>query len=156
MLKLVLTGIWVALVTAAAAYFSAGFMAQAPGDATAEKDKPELEQVQTEMTSVPMLRGGEVLGYVIVQLNFAVDKAKLEELHVEPGPYLTDAAFRAVFLNPEADFARLRSSDIDALTASIKTEANKRLGGEVVHDVLLQQLNFVRRDDVRTHWIKEK
>lgn len=156
MLKLVLTGIWVALVTAAAAYFSAGFMAQTPGDAAANKDTPELEQVQTEMTSVPMLRGGEVLGYVILQLNYAVDKAKLEELHVEPAPYLTDAAFRAVFQSPEADFTRLRSSDIDALTTAIKAEANKRLGGEVVHEVLLQQLNFVRRDDVRTHWIKEK
>lgn len=155
-MKLVLTGIWVALVTAAAAYFSAGFMAQTPGDAAANKDTPELEQVQTEMTSVPMLRGGEVLGYVILQLNYAVDKAKLEELHVEPAPYLTDAAFRAVFQSPEADFTRLRSSDIDALTAAIKMEANKRLGGEVVHEVLLQQLNFVRRDDVRTHWIKEK
>lgn len=155
MLKLVFIGIWVALVTAGAAYFSAGFMAQPAATAAAE-DVVELEQVETEMTSVPMLRGGVVLGYVIIQLNYAVDKAKLEAMHVEPGPFLTDAAFRAVFQSPEADFARLRASDIDALTEAIKVEANKRLGGEIVHQVLLQQLNFVRRDDIRTHWIKEK
>lgn len=156
MLKLVLTGIWVALVTAAAAYFSAGFMAQPDSAADAAAKPPELEQVSTEMTSVPMLRGGVVLGYVIIQLGYAVDKEKLAALHVEPGPYLTDAAFRAVFQNPQADFAQLRASDIDHLTEAIKSEANKRLGGDIVHEVLLQQLNFVRREDIRTHWIKDK
>jgi flagellar basal body-associated protein FliL len=154
-LKLVIIGIWVALVTAAAAYFSAGLMSQPPAADGAEAGHV-VEQVSTEMTSVPMIRDGTILGYVIIQLNFAVDKAKLEEAKVEPAPFLVDAAFRAVYQNSQADFARLRASDIDKLTDSIRDEANKRLGPDVVQQVLIQQLNYVRKDDIRTHWIKEQ
>jgi len=38
---------------------------------------------------------------------------------------------------------------------AVKAEANKRLGGGMVHQVLIQQLNFVRKDDIRTNWVKD-
>jgi hypothetical protein len=152
MLKLVLVGVWVAIVTAGAAYLSATLQAT-PG-ATADKEAFQgIESISTEMTSVPMVRGGTVVGYVIIQLNFAADHAKLQALQLEPKPFLIDAAFRVIYANP-ADFTRLRAADIDALTAAIAVEANRRMGGEVVKQVLIQQLNYVRKEDIRTHWIK--
>lgn len=154
MLKLVVIGIWVAVVTAGVAYFSAGFFAAQPE--TAAGDHPmNIEQLSTEMTSVPMIRNGEVLGYVIIQLNYAIDRDAIKKAHLDPLPYLIDAAFRAVFLNPQADFTKLRASDIDKLTEAIKAEANRRLGEGMVQEVLLAQLNFVRRGDIRTNWVKQ-
>lgn len=153
MLKLVIIGIWVAVVTAGVAFFSAGFFATPPEAADGEH-AVTLEQLSTEMTSVPMIRGGQVLGYVIIQLNYAIDKAAKEKAHIDPMPYLVDAAFRAVYLNPQADFAKLRASDIDKLTEAIKAEANRRLGEGMVREVLLAQLNFVRKEDIRTNWVK--
>ena len=153
MLKLVAIGIWVALVTAAAAYFSAGFMAAPAQEA---EHGGGLEQIATEQTSVPMIRDGTILGYVIIQLNFAVDADKVADLKLEPQPFLVDAAFRAVFQNTEADFAKLRASDIDKLTDAIREEANRRMGPGAVQQVLIQQLNYVRKEDIRTHWIKDK
>lgn len=146
-------GIWVAVVTAGVAYFSAGFFATPP-EAAEGGQAVTLEQLSTEMTSVPMIRDGQVLGYVIIQLNYAIDKAAKEKAHIDPLPYLVDAAFRAVYLNPQADFAKLRASDIDKLTEAIKTEANRRLGDGMVREVLLAQLNFVRKEDIRTNWVK--
>jgi flagellar basal body-associated protein FliL len=153
-LKLVVIGIWVAVVTAGVAYFSAGFFATPP-QAAAGEHAVTLEQLSTEMTSVPMIRDGQVLGYVIIQLNYAVDKDAIKKAHIDPLPYLIDAAFRAVYLNPQADFARLRASDIDKLTDAIKAEANRRLGDGMVQQVLLAQLNFVRKEDIRTNWVKQ-
>jgi flagellar basal body-associated protein FliL len=155
-LKLVLIGIWVAVVTALSSYFAAGFMSQpAVPDGTGEAQHKVLEQLSTEMTSVPMVRNGSVIGYVIIQLNFAIDKEAKDKSHVDPLPYLVDAAFRAVYQNPQADFAKLRASDIDKLTDAIKEEANQRLGHGMVDQVLIQQLNYVRREDIRTNWVKE-
>ena len=108
------------------------------------------------MTSVPMVRDGQVLGYVIIQLSFAADKAKLRELKLEPASFMTDAAFRTIYANEEVDFRRLRKSDLDQLTASMATEANLRLGAEVVRQVLILQLNFVKKEDIRTNWISKK
>lgn len=147
-------GIWVAAVTAGAAYVSAGIMSAPPAPDNGES-LPQLEQLSTEMTSVPVIRNGAVSGYIIIQLNFAVNKEAKEQSHADPTPFLIDAAFRAVYQNPQADFQRLRASDIDKLTEAVKAEANKRLPGNMVHEVLIQQLNFVRKEDIRTNWVKD-
>lgn len=157
MLRLAISGLWVALVTGASAYFAATLMsAEGSADATGEIIAPEFVELKTEMTSVPMIRGGEVLGYVIIQLSYSVDKDVLEEIKIEPKPYLVDAAFRGVFSSSQTDFRRVRSSDLDALTERIATEANRRLGRNLVQQVLIQQLNYVRKEDIRTNWIGKK
>ncbi|MFT3988546.1 hypothetical protein [Aestuariivirga sp.] len=154
MLKLVLIGVWVAMVTAASAYFGAGLFGGKSGDPQQHADLG-VEQLSSDMTSVPMVRGGEIIGYVIIQVTFAADKAVLAELKLDPKPYLTDAEFRAVYGNTEADFTRLRPADIDVLTTAIASEANARIGGKLVRQVLIQQLNYVRKEDIRTHWINK-
>lgn len=158
MLKLVLVGIWIAMVTAGAAVLSARYLTgagEAGGIEGASADM-EIEEIKTEMTSVPMVRGGEVLGYVIIQLSFAADKAKLAQMKLEPAPFMTDAAFRAIYANEQVDFRRLRRSDLDSLTTMIAQEANARMGADIVRQVLIQQLNFVKREDIRTNWIGRK
>jgi hypothetical protein len=47
----------------------------------------------------------------------------------------------------------LRGSDLDKLTVAIAKEANSRIGSELVRQVLIQQLNFVPKEDIRTNWI---
>jgi hypothetical protein len=155
MLKLIAIGLWVAGVTATAAYVSAGYMAEGPHQSAGQEDYKGLEQLKTEMTSVPMIRGGVITGYVVIQLTFAADIGKLEELKLEPQPFLVDAAFRAIYDSPETNFAKLKPADIDKLTAKIAAEANQRIGTELVKHVLIQQLNYVRKEDIRTNWIKE-
>lgn len=157
MLKLVLSGLWVALVTGVSAYFAPVLVtAESDGGDQTGSAVPELVELKTEMTSVPMVRGGEVLGYVIIQLSYSVNKQVLEKLKIEPQPYLVDAAFRGVFSSPQTDFRRVRASELDALTEKIATEANRRLGSNLVQQVLIQQLNYVRKEDIRTNWIGKK
>ena len=154
MLKLVLTGVWIAMVTASSVYVSANFLnASTSGGEEAGVEDLGVEELKTEMTSVPMIRGGEILGYVVIQLSFAADRALLQALKLEPQPFLVDAAFRAVFSSPQVDFRRIRSGDLDMLTQEIARQANSRLGEDLVRSVLIQQLNYVRREDIRTNWI---
>ena len=155
MLKIVLVGLWVALVTAGSAYLSAGFMTPSPVTAGEQKPKAGLEEMVSDMTSVPVVRGDGIAGYIIVQLIFEADKAKLAGLRIDPKPYLADATFRSVYDASDTDFARMKVADIDKLLAAIAVNANTRMGAEVVRSVLIKELNYVRKEDIRTHWIKQ-
>ena len=130
-----------------------------PSGEVGEDIKPEdegVEELKAEMTSVPMIRGGDVVGYVIIQLSFEADRRVLAEKKLEPGPYLNDAVFRVIFSSTDIDFQRLRAKDLDHLTLAVATEANKRIGAELIRHVLIQQLNFVRKEDIRTNWISKE
>lgn len=153
MLKLALLGVWVILVTSAATYSS--IYLKSPGESAADNlsEDQSVEEFKGEMISVPMIHGGQVIGYVIIQLSFEASKAVLAEKRLEPLPYLNDAAFRVIFSSSDIDFRRLRGGDLDRLTADIARSANARIGAELLRHVLIQQLNFVRKDDIRTNWI---
>lgn len=155
MLKLVGIGVWVILVTAGATYGSVYLAYSGTEEASAEEPDLGVEELKSEMTSVPVMRNGDIIGYLILQLSFAADRRLLEERKLDPLPFMMDAAFRVIFASTEMDFRRLRSKELDQLTAAIAKEANARIGSEMVRHVLLQQLNFVKKDDIRTNWIND-
>lgn len=152
MLKLVAVGIWVILVTAGATFASVYLASSKPGNAT-EKPDAGVEELTSEMTSIPVMRDGDITGYLILQLSFAADKAVLDEKKLDPMPYMKDAAFRVIFASSDIDFRHLKKDDLDRLTANVAKEANASVGAELVRNVLLQQFNFVRKEDIRTNWI---
>ena len=147
-----LIGVWVILVTAGAT-FASSYLGGSALDSSAETEDLGVEELTSELTSVPIIRGGDVSGYVIMQFSFAADRALLGDSKLDPMPYIKDAVFRVAFTNSEIDFRHLRTGDLDRLTDSIATEANRRLGANIVRQVLFQQLNFVKREDIRTNWI---
>lgn len=153
MLKIALVGLWVIAVTAGAAFSAAYLLPKGEEHAAEAVEDQGVEQLKAEMTSVPMMRGGEIIGYVIIQLSFAADRTLLAAKKIEPVPYINDAAFRVIFSDTDIDYRRLRPGDLDRLTKEIGEEANRRLGFALVRHVLIQQLNFVRREDIRTNWI---
>lgn len=153
MLKLVAIGVWVIVVTAGATFGSV-YLATSDSQVTSS-DEPELgvEELKSEMTSVPIIRDGDITGYLILQLSFAADRRLLTERKLDPLPFLMDATFRVIFARTDVDFHRLRSKDLEEVTSDIVVEANARLGMGLVRQVLLQQVNFVRKSDIRTNWI---
>lgn len=155
MLRMVLLGVWVIAATSAATYGS--MLLRQPGNAATDNAPQDLgvEEIKTEMISVPMIRNGEIVGYVIIQMSFQADRRIRDRLHLEPAPYLIDAAIRVIFSSDGVDFRRLRGSDLDRITADIVKESNARIGDTLVRAVLIQQLNFVRKEDIRTNWIKK-
>ncbi|WP_373504164.1 hypothetical protein [Aestuariivirga sp.] len=153
MLKIVLLGVWVILVTAGATLGAANLYRVSGNSDVVDVENLGVEELKSEMTSVPLIRGGEIIGYLIIQLSFAAERRLLAEAKLEPAPYLTDATFRVIFARSDIDFRRMRGTDLDSLTAAIADEANRRLGYNLVRQVLIQQLNFVRREDIRTNWI---
>ena len=152
MLKLVAVGIWVILVTAGATFASVYLGSSKSADPNEKRDAG-VEELTSEMTSIPVMRDGDIIGYLILQLSFAADKAILDQKKLDPMPFMKDAAFRVIFASTDVDFRHLKKDDLDRLTTSVAREANSRIGAELVRNVLLQQFNFVRKEDIRTNWI---
>ena len=72
---------------------------------------------------------------------------------VAPGPFQGCTEVRGeglLEIDPKG-----KAKDLDDLTEAIKAGANQKIGGELVRQVLIQQLNYVRKEDIRTHWIKK-
>ena len=61
MLKLALIGIWVILVTAGATFASV-YLGEAALGSSAETEDLGVEELTSELTSVPIIRGGDVSG----------------------------------------------------------------------------------------------
>jgi len=152
LLKLIAVGVWVILITAGATFASVYLGKPGLGGGAPAEDIG-VEQLTSELTSVPIIRGGDVIGYVILQLSFAADRAVLEQRKLDPMPYIKDSAFRVIFTSDNIDFRHLKPDELDQLTDAIAEHANRRLGAELVRHVLLLQLNFVKKDDIRTNWI---
>lgn len=152
MLKLVGIGVWVILVTAGATFASVYLGKSGSGEESQTEDLG-VEQLTSELISIPILRGGDVEGYVILQLSFGADKVLLEHEKLDAMPYIKDAVFRAIFTSADVDFRHLKPGDLDELATRIAKQANQRLGIELVRQVLFQQLNYVKKEDIRTNWV---
>ena len=156
MIKTLLIGLWVCGVALGSSYFFVQMNNSSAAHAPSEAEAEVIEFIKTDMVSVPVIRQGKVQGYLVAQLSFAVNRTATKKLAFEPTPYLVDVAYRALYENSAIDFSQLQPQDLTLLAKKIAEGANAKLGGEVVKDVLMNEINYVPRDEVRTNWVRKK
>jgi hypothetical protein len=150
MIKPMLMGVWVCLITLGAAY--AGATWQKPESATDQHKHgaaADLAPLRTRMISVPVVADGGVRGYVVAQFAFTAPAALMRQLPVKPDVFVVDEAFQLIFSGEMIDFRNFKKQDLTTLSRKIVENVNKRLGMHVVEDVLIQELNYVPKDSVR-------
>lgn len=156
MLKLVISGIWVVIVALIAVYFSVQ-MALAPKvDEAAEARKAAEETVRGELTSLPVIEGGSVKGYFLTRLSYVVDKVKVTSVHVPLDVIITDELYTTLVGDRMIDLENRSSFDVVAFREMIKEAVNKRLGQEVVFDVLIEQIDYLSKEDLRASMAQKK
>jgi hypothetical protein len=156
MIKTLIVGLWAGGVALGGAYLA--MMLNAEGQATADSGNEDkiVEFINTGSMSIPVIRDGKVTGYVVTEMSFAVHKSNEGGEAAAPTPYLVDAAYRMLYQNVAADFSHLKPQDLKEIAEVVKKEANTRLGGDTVQDVLVSSLNFIARDEIRADWFKQK
>ncbi len=148
MFKVVAAGIWVCIVALGAVYFSVQMGTQPPVDEAAAK-KAALEVVKGESITVPLLKNGEVNGYFIGRISFMMDKEKLKDGEPPITEYMTDELFSLLVGNQMIDIADPKAFKLDEFKKMVKEDLNKRMGGEIIADVLVEQLDYLSKDDIR-------
>jgi len=155
MVKIILTGLWAALSALGSFY---GVMVWKAGHEARVMPKElfsTLEQIKTDIISVPMINDGKVEGYVLARFVCLMDADKRKRLSVQPEVIITDEAFRLIYSSPVRDFQRIEKYDLSKLTAQLKKSVNARLGGTLVKDVLVDSINYVARDEIRYRGLKQ-
>ncbi len=148
-MKLLVTGLWICAVTIASCYGAVTW----GGGLFAKKTEAYLEGLQYQKLApinIPMIADGRVQGYVIAVLVFTADARLMHTLPVPPNAFVVDEAFRQIYADPNLDFRKLAKYDITKRLAEVRGAVNTRLGAEVVKDVLVDEMNFVPKRDVRS------
>lgn len=149
MIKTVLTGVWICVVTLASLYFV--MVWQGGKNASAQPDKffGGLDYVKTNTVSVPIIDDGEVAGYVLARFVYLADGRKLKKLSVPAELILIDEAFQTIYAGSLKSFKRIEKYDLAALTNKMKDSANKRFETKLIEDVLIESISYVPKSEAR-------
>ncbi|MBV2186833.1 MAG: hypothetical protein KUL88_20105 [Rhizobium sp.] len=149
MVKILAAGLWVCLVTLGAVYFTV-HMATAPAEISEEDArKAKLELVRGEPITIPMIADGSVRGYFLGRVSFMMDKEKIKGVELPLTELMTDELFTLLIGNKMVDVSNMASFDVAAFREKIKTDINARLGEGFIEEVLVEQLDYMSKDDVR-------
>ena len=148
MFKVVAAGIWVCIVALGAVYFSVQMGTAPPVDEAAAK-KAALAVVKGESITVPLLKDGAVTGYFIGRISFMMDKEKLKDGEPPITEYMTDELFSLLVGNSMIDIADPKAFKLEEFKKMVKEDLNKRLGEEIIAEVLVEQLDYLSKDDIR-------
>lgn len=149
MIKLVVTGLWVCVVTLAAVYFSIQ-LATAPAAAPDAKAVAQ-EFVKGESMNIPIIGDSGISGYFITKVSYMMNKDKAKDLDLPLPALTTDALFTLLVGNKMIDMSQPKAFDLEAFRGDIKKNMNDRLGGDYVASVIVEQLDYLSKDEIRAN-----
>lgn len=149
MIRLVAVGLWVCAVTLASGLAAVSWKTGALPEPGGRGLFDGTTAVKTRFISVPVIAEGAVQGYVVTRLVFAVDSNLLNRLAIKPDLFLVDEAIRTIYAGDDIDFRQLTRQDLPALAKTLADNTNARFGVELVGDVLIQELNYIPKEQVR-------
>lgn len=149
MIRTLMTGIWACIVTVAASLGISYWKESHAAVAVRQDVADGLVYEKTSVINVPMIADGGVQGYIVTQLVFTADAKALRQLPVPPGSYVVDEAFRNIYGDENLDFKNLARFDLALFAQTIREHVNKRLQVDVLQDVLVQDFNYVSKDQIR-------
>lgn len=156
MLKLIITGVWVCVVTLGSVYMSIQMSKPADKpDPEAEKKKVQ-ELIRGEVTTFPVIGDGKVLGYFLTRTSYVVDKTKMPELKLPIPELLTDEMYTQLVGNRVIKIGDNRNFDLEEFRKTVKDALNKRLEMDVIQDVIVEQIDYLSKDDIRSNIAQNK
>lgn len=156
MIRFVVAAIWICAVTLGSIFFA--FSARDTGETEAAPPPffGGLDYVKADIVSVPVVRAGAIDGYILAKFVFTVDPARAAAMSVPAASILADEAYSYIYGNPVIDFAKIDKVDIDGLRVALRDSINSRIGEKVVYEVLVEQLDFLSKQEIRDNTTRRR
>ena len=149
MIKFIVAALWIVAAAIGAVFYSF----QTTQTSVQATEAPEffggLDYVKTEVITVPVLKNGRVDGYFLARLVYTAEPEKLKALSLPAESLLIDEVYSYLFSNPLIDFSAVKTLDVDALRNGVAESINKRVGEKLVHEVLVEQVDYLSKEDIR-------
>ncbi|WP_315925421.1 hypothetical protein [Mesorhizobium sp. SP-1A] len=155
MIKFIVAALWICAVTVGSVFYSF----QTAGERKEETSKPMLgglDYVSTNMISVPVIRDSAVQGYFLSKLVYTVEPAEAAKLSVPAPALITDEVYSYLYDNPQIDFTQTATLDLDGFRNGLRDAINRRIGTQLVHDVLIDQVSYLSQDEIRDNAIRRR
>lgn len=148
MIKFLMVGIWASIVSLGAAFGTLQWNKH--GDVSAEgSGEAKIEEYRTKAINVPIIGAGTIQGYMVAQFVFTVDAEAMKKMQVNPEVYVLDEAFKTIYAGEQVNFQNMKKQDLPVLAKKLGENVNKRLGLQVVKEVLIDQLSYIPKKDMR-------
>ncbi len=148
MMKLLLAGLWASAVSLAAAFGMLQWQ-RSGAPVTSVEAETTIEEFRTKAINVPIIGDGTIQGYMVAQFVFTVDAAALRKIPVNPEVYVLDEAFKTIYAGEQVNFQNMKKQDLPLLARKLGENVNRRLGMKIVQDVLIDQLSYIPKKDMR-------
>lgn len=157
MIKFIAAALWLCAVTAGTIFYS--FSASTPKGETDEKDSGYfggLDYVKADMISVPHIYDGEVQGYFLARLVYTAEPSRIKTLTVPMQNLLLDSVYGFLYGNFPVDVSKPDSFSLEALKTGIRDSINQRAGGTLIHEVLVEQVDYIPKAEIRDNALKRR
>jgi hypothetical protein len=156
MIKFIAAAIWICAATLGAVFYSF----QAAGEqGVGQTPKPMLgglDYLKTDVISVPLIHDSKIDGYFLTKLVYTVEPEQIKKLSIPAEALMTDQVYSYLYSNPQIDFTKKETIDLDAFRKAIRDTINTRVGADLVHEVLIDQVNFLSKDEIRDNAIRRR
>ncbi|WP_011579614.1 MULTISPECIES: hypothetical protein [Chelativorans] len=156
MFKFLLAAVWISAATLAAVFYSFQASQARSNAAPPPPFFGGLDYVRTNVMSVPVVKEGGVGGYFLVRLVYTVEPERLKALSIPTDVLLIDQLHSYLYGNPQIDFSAKESVDLDALRNGIRDSINARVGEQLIHEVLVEQVDYLSKADIRDNAIRRR
>lgn len=157
MIKFIVAALWLCAVTAGSIFYS--YSATGPG-AAGDKAAPPffggLDYVKGDMISVPNIRHGAIQGYFLARLVYTADPDRLKQLSIPIQSLLLDEVYSYIYSAPPIDPDKPETFDLEALKTGVRDSINKRVGETLIHDVMVEQVEYVPKDEIRDNAVRRR
>jgi hypothetical protein len=115
-----------------------------------------LDYIKTDIVSVPVLRQGQIIGYFLTRLVYTVEPEKVARLSVPADALIVDQVYSYIYGNPDLDFVSHETLDLDAFRDGVRKKINEKIGEDLIHEVLVEQVDFLSKDEIRDNTIRRR
>lgn len=150
MIKLVLTGVWICAITLASVYFSMQMAAAPRVDEEAAARAAALELVKGSQATIPVISDGAVKGYFLTRISYTANKQLAAKQVVPMNEAITDELYTLLVGQRMIDVEKLDRFDVDGFRATVKDGLNKRFGEAVVDQVIIEQIDYIAKVEVKS------
>lgn len=147
MFKFVILGVWVVIVVLIVIYFFVQMVFVFKVDEVVVVCKVVEEMVWGELISFFVIEDGVVKGYFFMWLFYVVDKVKVVVIYVFFEVMIMDEFYILFVGDKMIDLEYCSSFDVVVFCEMIKEVVNKCFGQEVVFDVLIEQIDYLLKED---------
>lgn len=156
MIKFIAAAIWICAASIGAVFYSFQSSAAKPDSEQAQPLLGGLDYIKTEVISVPVVRDSAVTGYFLAKLVYTVEPKVMAKLSVPADSMIVDQVYSYLFGSPEIDFSKTAKLDLDAFRGHVRDAVNKRVGEKLVHEVLVEQIEYLTKDEIRDNALRRR